>query len=352
MSEQLGREAPSRVEVRALAQGDESGWNAFVDACPGATFFHRVEWRRIIERAFGHGTHFLLAERDGRIEGVLPLAHIRSLLFGNNLVSLPFCVYGGVAAVSHQAGRALEEAACELARRLGVGSLELRNRERTRVDWPAKDLYVTFVKAIDPDPEANLKAIPRKQRAMVRKGIQAGLRGEPGADLERFYAIYAESVRNLGTPVSAKRYFRLLQEAFGDDCRILAVQHQGRDVAAVMSFYFRDQVLPYYGGSLAVARELKGNDFMYWDLMRRSAEEGVRVFDYGRSKLGTGSFSFKKNWGFEPTPLSYEYCLVRAARVPEVNPLNPKYRAFIAAWKRLPLPLANGIGPWLAKDLG
>jgi len=120
----------------------------------------------------------------------------------------------------------------------------------------------------------------------------------------------------------------------------------------VMSFYFRDEVLPYYGGGAALARDLKGNDFMYWDLLRRACERGVRVFDYGRSKVGTGSYSFKKNWGFIPEPLHYEFQLMKATQLPDINPLNPKYRLFIDAWKRLPLPVSRWLGPFLARSLG
>ena len=119
-----------------------------------------------------------------------------------------------------------------------------------------------------------------------------------------------------------------------------------------MSFHFRNEILPYYAGDLAEARDLAANDFKYWELMRRSCEAGYTLFDYGRSKLGTGPYHFKKNWGFEPQPLYYENFLVRATEVPEVNPLNPKYRLFIAAWKRLPLPVANAVGPHIVKYLG
>jgi len=186
----------------------------------------------------------------------------------------------------------------------------------------------------------------------VRKGIDAGLIGEIDPNVSRFYDAYSESVHNLGTPVFARRYFEILREVFGDDCEILTITQNGRLVASVMSFYFRDEVLPYYGGGTALAREVKGNDFMYWELMRRSAERGVRVFDYGRSKRDTGSYSFKKNWGFEPEPLHYEYVLVKASRVPDVNPLNPKYQRFINIWKRLPLGVTRVIGPHLVKNLG
>ena len=340
------------ITTRPVRPEDYQAWNAFVESCPSATFFHRVEWKDVIEQAFGHPAHFLLAERNGRILGVLPLARVKSLLFGDALASTPFCVYGGVAAVDERTRVLLEEAAERLAVELGVDYLELRNRINSVHDWPKKDLYVTFRKAIDPDPEANMRAIPRKQRAMVRKGIKAGLVSEIDDDIDRFYAAYSTSVRNLGTPVFSKRYFRILKGAFGDSCEILTVTKDGHTVSSVMNFYFRDEVLPYYGGGTQDARALKANDFMYWEVMRRAAEGGVRVFDYGRSKVGTGSYSFKKNWGFEPESLHYQYRLVKAREIPDVNPLNPKYRLFIEAWRRLPLPLANWFGPLLARNLG
>ena len=340
------------LQIRELNQSDTDRWDAYVNEAPSATFFHRAGWKTVLEKALGHRTRFLYAERDGAIEGVLPLAQVKSLLFGNSLISLPFCVYGGIVASSEEVATTLREAACRLADELGVDALELRNMEPSGQDWPSKDLYVTFRKEIDPDPDANLKAIPRKQRAMVRKGIKAGLVGEEDAGWQRLYRIYSESVRNLGTPVFPAKLFRVLREVFGNDCRALMITHEGQDIAGVMSFYFRDQVLPYYGGSIALARSLKGNDFMCWELMRRSAEEGIRIFDYGRSKEGTGSYSFKKNWGFTPEPLHYEYYLVKSGAIPEVNPINPKYQLFIKAWKKLPLPVANFVGPFLARNLG
>ncbi len=341
------------MRVESLADGQVDRWDAFVDSCESATFFHKAGWQQVLQRAFGHETHFLYAEEQGEIRGVLPLARVRSLLFGDHLVSLPFAVYGGPAAIDEAADSALIDAACELARDLGVEDLELRSPSAKRPQWPSKDLYVTFRKAMDPDPEVNMKAIPRKQRAMVRKGIKAGLQGEIDDGVDRLYAIYSESVRNLGTPVFSKRYLQLLCEVFGPQaCDVLMVRHGDADIAGVMSFYFRDQVLPYYGGSRPAARDLKGNDFMYWDLMCRAAGRGFRLFDYGRSKVGSGSYSFKKNWGFEPQPLHYEYFLVTADSVPQINPNNPKYRYFIEMWKRMPLPLANGLGPLLARHLG
>ena len=338
--------------VRRLEPADVTRWDAFVENAPQATFFHRTGWRDIIENSLGHRCHYLYAEKQGAITGVLPLAEIRSWLFGHALISTPFCVYGGMVAADADSEARLTDAAVALADKLRVDYLELRDRQPNHPNWPIKDLYVSFRKAIEPDHDRNLKAVPRKQRAMVRKGIKAGLQANHDGDLDTFYRVYAESVRNLGTPVLPRKYYAQLKEAFGEDCEITIVTHEGQAVAAVMSLYFRDEVHPYYGGSVWRGRALAANDFMYWAVMQRAVERGARLFDFGRSKHGTGSFDFKKHWGFEPQPLPYAYHLVRATRMPNISPTNGKYRMFIKAWQRLPLPVSCTLGPWLAKDLG
>ncbi len=339
-------------EISVLSPDQFQAWDTFVLSCPEATFFHRAGWQVIIERAFGHKTWFLYVEKNGEIEGVLPLAEVNSLLFGHSLSALPFCVYGGIAAVSDDARAKLDQAAQLLASYLKVDYLEYRNLQPFHQDWPTKDLYVTFRKTIDPDVEQNMLAIPRKQRAMVRKGIKHALQSEIDQHTERFFHAYSVSVHRLGTPVFSRKYFQLLKTVFTEDCELLVITKDNHVVSAVMSFYFRDEVLPYYGGGTDSARDLAGNDFMYWELMRRACERGYRIFDFGRSKQGTGSYSFKKNWGFEPQPLFYEYQLHQTQAVPEHNPLNPKYQLFIKAWQKLPLALANLIGPHIVKNLG
>jgi len=340
------------LHIRELASGEEARWDKFVEACPQAGFFHRAGWKQAIESAFGHRCHFLYGERDGEITGVLPLTHVKSWLFGKALVSAGFGVGGGPVAGDDETLAALDARAQEMARALGVDHLEYRARTGLHDDWPVKqDFYVNFSRPLSADHDENLKAIPRKQRAMVRKGIKAGLESQLDDDTARLFALYAESVRNLGTPVYSRKWFEALKAAFGADCEILTIVHDGAPVAAVMSFYFRDQVLPYYGGGSLAARPVAGNDFMYWEVMRRAVERGARLFDFGRSKLNTGSFAFKKHWGFEPAPLIYEFFLPRGGQVPEINPLNPKYRLMVDSWKRLPLWLANRLGPLVARDL-
>lgn len=338
--------------IKLLESAQALRWDNYVMAAAESSFFHLSAWQSVMQQAFGHHTYYYYAEQDNEITGILPLTHIKSHLFGNNLISNAFCVYGGIIASNDAAFQALLAQAQQLARELGVDSLELRNRHQCHPAWPYKELYVTFRKELDPDNEKNMNAIPRKQRAMVRSGIKAGLTSVIEDDVERFYRAYSESVRNLGTPVFPKKYFKILKQVFAENCEILTIEHEGKLIASVMNFYFKDEVLPYYGGGTDAARDLKGNDFMYWEVMRRAVDKGYRIFDFGRSKIDTGSYRFKKHWGFEPEPLYYEVDLVKAQQIPEINPLNPKYRFFIAAWKRLPLAVSQCVGPWLARDLG
>lgn len=341
------------LRVRAYRDDDRASWEAFVGTCPEATFFHKIGWKDITERVLRHRTHYLLAERGGQIVGVLPLAEVKSLLFGHSVVSLPFAAYGGAAALDADATHALHEAAVEVARACGASHLELRNLVRKEPDWPLQDLYFTFRKPIQPDDEANMLAIPRKQRAMVRKGIQRNLRSEIDTNADRFFELYADNVHRHGTPPLSKRYFDALFETFGADCDALIVlSPQGKPVSGVLSFYFRDEILAYYGGDLTDARDLAANDFKYWQLMCHARARGCRLFDYGRSKRDTGPYDFKKNWGFTPEPLAYEYKLLKRDTVPQNNPANPKYAMFIAAWRRLPRGVANAIGPSIVRNLG
>jgi FemAB-related protein (PEP-CTERM system-associated) len=345
--------AAQTVSVRDFRADDAQRWDAYVERCAAATFFHRIGWRAIVEDVFRHRAHYLVAERDGAIAGVLPLAEAKTLIGGHALVSLPFAVYGGPAADDAIAERALIDAAAERARSLGVEYLELRNVVSRCAGWPVQGLYATFRRDIAPDAEANLQAIPRKQRAMVRKGIKHGLASEIDRSSDRFFTLYADNMHRHGTPPLPARYFERLAATFGDACEVLTVVDAGgKPVSGVMSFYFRDTVLPYYAGDTVAARDLAANDFKYWELMRRAAAKGIRVFDYGRSKRGTGAFDFKKNWGFEPSPLAYEYLLLTRDAIPQNNPANPKYRTLIAVWKRLPIAVANRLGPLIVRGLG
>jgi len=236
----------------------------------------------------------------------------------------------------------------------GADYIEYRDPSRPHADWPRKEgLYATFDRNIEANEDDNLKQIPRKQRAVVRKSLKAELVDSLDDGVDRFFGLFALSVRNLGTPVFARRYFANLLEEFGEACDVLTVSSQdGCPLSSVLNFYFRDSVMPFYTGSVPEARRLGANDFMYWRLMRRAVERGYTRFDFGRSKVDTGPYDFKRYWGFEPRPVIHEFKMRPGVPLPDVNPNNPKYRLMIAAWKRLPLPVANLIGPWIGRQVG
>lgn len=345
--------APGSVSVRVADDADAAAWTAYVHAAPEATVYHAWAWRGILAGAFGHRPHYLVARRGDSIVGVLPLARVRTLLFGDALVSLPFCPYAGPVADDAAAARALDDAAVELGRALGVQHLEYRGLRAGDRDWQRQDgLYVLFRKPVSADHDANMNAIPRKQRAMVRKGIKFGLTSGPGT-VDEFFELHADNVHRHGTPPHAKRFFRMQIEALGPAADILVVRDPaGRAVSGVLSLWHRDEVLPMHAGDLTAARDLAANDFKYWELMRRAVDRGARVFNYGRSKVGTGPYDFKRNWGFEPQPLVYEYRLFKGDAIPQHNPLNPKYQLMIRTWRKLPRFVVDRVGPVLVRGLG
>ena len=339
--------APVGIREADLRDAGEAGRiDAFVRETSGATPFHLTGWSRGVEAGCRQRARYLLAERaDGRLTGVLPLTEMRHPLFGRALVSTGFGVGGGVLG---NAVESLGSGAWDLATRLGCPEVELRGGP-VPAGWAVDDTtYVGFARPIGDDP---LLAIPRKQRAEVRRALGFDLdvaTGRDAATLAEHHRVYAESVRNLGTPVFPAALFRRAIEEL--DADVLTVRYQGRAVASVLSFYFAGTVYPYWGGGTAEARALRANDRMYHALMEHARTRGCTLFDFGRSKAGTGAAAFKKNWGFAPEPLPYAKRSAGAER--SVNPTDPKYRLMVNLWKRLPLPIANLTGPWLSRGLG
>jgi FemAB-related protein (PEP-CTERM system-associated) len=335
--------------------GNDRRWDSYVENHPHGSVFHLSSWQKMIQSSFNHYPLHLAAENEnGKICGLLPLFLVRSRIFGRMLVSTPQAAYGGILADNDSISRCLLEKAYELARRENVEFLELRNFQATLDDSSllTKDLYVTFRQELFGDPERNLLAIPRKTRAECREGIKNGLEFKVNEiSCGDFYKIYSRSVRDLGTPVFSKRLFENGLREFGDKCKIFSVHYQGMPVSAVWTLFYKDEVIPYYGGSIREYNRLAVNNFMYWMLIRYGCENGYRIFDFGRSKKGTGSFDFKKRWGQTIIDLPYRYHLVRSKSMPDTSPLNPKFALSIRLWRKLPLPVANILGPLISNNL-
>lgn len=339
------------MDVRLLTS-EKLEWDAFVRNSERGSPFHLLAWKRVVESTFGHRPYYLVASRGGGIEGVLPLFEVRGLVGGRGLVSVPYGVYGGICSASMAATSALVDAAADMCRRRGARYVELRHRVGQELALPTKTLYVTFSRAMSSSDEENLNAIPRKQRRMIRQGSKYGLRSEVGLrHLERFWGVYAQSVHALGSPVFPRRLFHAIAREFGKDCELLTVWKDDVLLSGVLTLFFEDQVLPYYGGALRQGLPYAVNDFMYWELFCHAAKLGYRVFDFGRSREGTGAYQFKRHWGFEPSPLPYQYVLRDGAEMPDVSPANSRMRLAVRAWRRMPLAVTKVVGPRLTKYL-
>ena len=346
--------APTRETLRAvdLRQPDEAARiDGFVAEMRGSVF-HRPVWLLAVERGTAQRARGLIAERAGAITGWLPLSEVHSPLFGRMLASSGFAVEGGALSESEATAKALCHAAEEYALRLSCHTIELRGGPAPATWDRRTDSHCGFSGPILADDDAQLLAIPRKQRAEIRKGLTGDLEitiGSGEADRRAHYAVYAESVRNLGTPVFPRRLFDAVLDAL--DADILTAHHRGRPVASVLSLYHGDAVMPYWGGGTFAARGLRANDRMYFELIRHARARGCQRFDFGRSKAGSGAWSFKKNWGFEPEPLGYSSWTAPGATRRNADPTSARHAGRIALWRKLPLPVASRLGPPIARGL-
>lgn len=339
------------TQIWPYSQEWERAWDDYVYQHPQASPFHLIAWKRAIQRAFGFEPRYLVAEQGGSICGVLPLFRVRNPLMGSVLLSTPFAVYGGVCASDEASANALRRAACEMAQEEDVQYLELRERSSSgNPDCHIKQLYVAFDQELPRGPEQLLQGFPRDTRYMIRKAQKNGLAAvTDNAQLDSFYEIYAHSVHNLGTPVFGKHFFQIIVEEFQQQSEITVVWQKSWAVAAVLSFCFRDWILPYYGGSLLEARSLAANNFMYWEVMKRGVERGLRYFDFGRSKVGTGAYAFKTQWNMREHALPYEFYLVRRKTMPNYSPANPRFQLAVSLWKAIPFSLTKRVGPLLVR---
>lgn len=345
-------ETTSPIEIREVRASDAAAWEAAVAGIAGSTFFHRFGWRELLCAELGYQDRYLCAIRDGRLVGLLPLLLVRSRLFGSSLTSLPFCSYAGPLAEDSAVVDALIEAAVRTGIDSGVDRVELRGLRSFRPTSPRQQLYFTF-RAPIPLQLESLKDLPQKRRNVLRRAISIGLRAQISREPDRFFDLYAENARSHGTPALGRRFFRALVDAFPEDCDILFVTDAaGKDLSAILSFYHAGEVLAYFAGEVPEARATNANDFKYWSLMKHAVGKGCTGFDFGRSKAGTGSFEFKRLWGFEPWPLQYEFPYLPSGVVPQNNPTNPRYRLAIEVWRRLPRFVVDRVGPALVGGLG
>lgn len=335
--------------------GESARLAGFVREAPEGQPFHLPVWLTAVERGTGQRAHCLVAERGGALSGILPLTEVHSPLFGRALVSTGFATGGGILAETPGAVDALANAAWALAERLSCPEVELRGGPVPE-GWTRREgVYARFYKPLAASDEEELARIRRRQRAEVRKGLDQGFEVRIGAgprDRAMHFAVYAESVRNHGSPLFPRALFDAVLDGFGEDADILTILHQGAPVSSLLNLFHRGVTMPYWGGGVRAARGLRANEIMYFECLKHARARGCTHADFGRSKVGAGAGDFKRHWGFEAEPLVYAGRTAPGFAPREINPNASQYGLAVRAWRRLPLPIANRLGPMIARGLG
>ena len=326
-------------------------WDAFVQAQPQATGYHQWRWREVMEKGLGHSCRYLAALQDGRIAGVLPMVEVRRPFMGTALSSLPYVNYGGVLAANPEAAESLLSHAAAMVAKERLPYLLLRHRQRRFTHLPVRSHKQTMLMPLSETTEAMWQALDRKVRNQIRKAEKSGLTVMSGGEelVDDFYAVFARNMRDLGTPVYGRRLFAEMARAFPDEIQVHVVRLQNVTIAAAISYRYRGVVEVPSASSLREHRNLCPNHAMYWHIIQRSIERGVRTLDFGRSTPGDGTYQFKEQWGAVPEQLEWEYVLGAGHSLPNSDRHDSKFNVAIAAWKRLPLSVAGVLGPRLAR---
>lgn len=326
-------------------------WDLFLDSNSQATPFHCTAWMRALERIFPYVNVSLYAERGGKISGVLPLFLVTNWVVGRCLISTPFADYGGVCADDEESADALIARATEIGSAERVEFIELRQkRSNPRPRFYFRDLYVSFDTELASDSETQLRRLPRDTRYMIRKGAKAGLAFTAGIhQLEEFYELFTRNWRRLGTPVLPKQWLQALLDEFKDSADLVMARLKGRPVAGVLSFAFRNTLFPHYSGAAGDANNFAASNFIYWELMKRSIEQGLQGFDFGRSKKNTGAYQFKSAWNMQLHSLEYQVCVLRGKSAPNFSPTNPKFALASKLWSHMPLQASTWLGPHIVR---
>ena len=340
------------IVVSEAAASDRASWDRFVDSHESATIYHRWQWQDVIRDCFGKPAHYLKAERDGNISGVIPLIRLKSVLFGDFLVSMPYLSYGGVVANDEHSRDALLDASARLSRELGVRHAELRHTQDL-VSWPKRTDKVGMHLQLCGDSEARWKLLGSKRRAQIKRPKREGVETTIGSAelIDDFYSVLSRKYRDLGTPVYPVRWFRTIAERFPDSAKVFVVRLHGRPVAASLVVADKDRLEVPYAASLRDVDRFGVNMYLYWCMVEYAENNGFQIFDFGRSTVDSGTFRFKKQWGAEVVPLYWHYWLRDGGNVPVLNTSNPKYELLINTWRKLPVWVTRLVGPRIVRNL-
>jgi len=332
---------------------DSGQWDAYVEANPRASNYHRWRWKGLIEKTYGHETFYFAAKEQGKICGVLPLAGIKSLLWGRFLVSMPFFSYGGILADTPEAHSQLAAKSEELARRLNASRIELRQPEPLHGEWRSSTAKVLMEVPLAETPEKFFNSLGSRLRNKIRSARKQGLNAEWGkGDLNKdFYRVFSCNMRNLGTPVYPRKWFENFMQVAPETTHILVIRDGKEPIAATFITTYRDRVELPWIASTPEGRKKYSSVLLYWTALEWAMQNGFRRVDLGRCTPGGGTHRFKAQWNCEEIPLPWCYWLKPGESLPQMRPDNPRFRIAVETWKRLPLGVANLIGPHIVRAI-
>jgi len=340
------------VRVRPYEFRDQRAWDDYVARSPQATLYHTTRWRTVLETTFPNRHHAWLAEDEaGKILGILPLVHQRSILFGNFLVSLPQSSYGGVCADDAESALALIDGAIDTARALGVGYIQLRQQSPVGSELPFRDRKVSMYLDVSAGPDSLWEGFDAKLRSQIRRPAKDGFVARIGGreELDEFYTVFATNMRDLGTPVFPRTFFEHVLELFPDAARLCIIARGGVPAAAAFLLAYRDTLEIPWASALRMQKQSAPNMLLYWRSIQFASERGYRRLDLGRSTRDSGTYRFKRQWGAVPTPQYWYYWLAHPGSAPDPGPDNPRYAIAVRLWRRLPLRIANTLGPFIVR---
>jgi len=334
---------------------DDARLDDFARQCASAHIYHLSAWRRIIERSFGHAPVCLVSDdANGRVDGFLPMVHLKSLLFGEFMVSMPYVNYGGPCTDHGSTAAALTTAAARLAAERRVQHLEVRAIDLLQSELPSRVSKVSLRLAL-PESHGELwNQFGPKIRNHVRRAEKEGMTvefGQGAALLRDFYAVFSTNMRDLGTPVYSRRFFEIILDEIPNNSMMGVVRLGPVPIAAAFLVGFGARLEIPWASSLRAYNHLSPNTLLYWNVLKYACEQGYAEFDFGRSSPDSGTYRFKVQWGARPLPLHWHYWTPSGQALPELNPSNPRYRFAVRAWQHLPVPLATLLGPMIVKGL-
>jgi len=333
---------------------DQSRWDDFVKRSPDATLYHQIGWKDVVERSFGHKGYYWFAEDSaGNIKGILPVIHLKSFFFGSFMVSLPYFNYGGICAEDNAARFELLDAAVVGAKRAGAEHIEFRQQTQLCADLPVKTAKVSMRLDLPASADALFQSFDAKLRSQVRRPTKEGMEARIGGieELDSFYGVFSENMRDLGTPVYAKSFFNNILLAFPGTSWICTVYKGSVPVASGFLVGFREMLEIPWASSLSGYKRFSPNMLLYWTVLKFACDRSFKTFDFGRSTPDEGTYRFKEQWGAKPVPLYWHYWISKGGTLPELSPKNPKYRLAIAMWKKLPVSVTKIVGPSVVRNL-